>query len=154
MIIREASITYKNIVKIEVEPLDNPAKVVNYVERFIQFKEDYDPEVEHFFVISLDRKNKPKSIRIVTKGTATSSLVHPREVFRIAVIESASGIICVHNHPSGDPAPSRADIQITRQLREASKIMGIDLIDHIILGEKSGDPMNLGYYSFNDSGLI
>ena len=154
MIIREASITYKNIVKVKSEPVDSPEKAKAYVEKFIQFKDEYDPEVEHFFVIALDRKNKPKGIKIVTKGTATASLAHPREVFRFAVMESASAIICVHNHPSGDPAPSRADIQVTRQLREASKVLDIDLLDHVILGEKESDITQLGYYSFSNAGLI
>ena len=154
MIIREASITYKNIVKIETEQVDSPEKAKAYVEKFIQFKDDYDPEVEHFFVIALDRKNKPKGIRIVTNGTATASLVHPREVFRFAVMESATAIICAHNHPSGDPAPSQADIQVTRQLREAAKVLGIDLLDHVILGEKESDIMELGYYSFSNAGMV
>ncbi|HAY99875.1 MAG TPA: hypothetical protein DCY38_03715, partial [Opitutae bacterium] len=67
---------------------------------------------------------------------------------------SASGIIAVHNHPSGDPATSRADIQVTRQLRESAKVIGIDLLDHIIVGHKKHDPQGLGYYSFNEAGLI
>jgi DNA repair protein RadC len=89
----------------------------------------------------------------VTKGTATNCLVHPREVFREAIRHNASAIVAVHNHPSGDPAPSRADIQVTRQLRESAKIVGIELTDHIIIGYKPRDPQGLGYYSFNEAGL-
>lgn len=111
-------------------------------------------EVEHFWVLCLDRKNRLLRRIEVTKGTATNSLVHAREVFRDAIKLSATAIIAVHNHPSGDPAPSRADIHVTRQLREAAKVIGIDLIDHIIVGEASKDPNRLGYYSFNDAGLV
>ena len=110
-------------------------------------------EVEKFWTLCLNRKNRLIRRVEVTSGTATSSLVHPREVFRAAIAAGASAVIAVHNHPSGDPAPSRADIQITRQLREAAKTIGIDLLDHIIIGSKGSDPANLGYYSFNDAGL-
>jgi len=111
-------------------------------------------EVEHFWVLCLDRKNRLLRRVEVTRGTATNSLVHAREVFREAIKLSATAIIAVHNHPSGDPAPSRADIHVTRQLREAARIIGIDLTDHIIVGEPAKDPNRLGYYSFNDAGLV
>ncbi len=111
-------------------------------------------EIERFWVLCLDRKNRLLKRIEVTKGTATNCLAHPREVFREAIRLSASGIIAVHNHPSGDPAPSRADIQVTRQLRESAKIIGIDLLDHIIVGHKQHDPHGLGYYSFNEAGLV
>ena len=111
-------------------------------------------EVEKFWVLCLDRKNRLLRSIESTSGTATNSLVHPREVFREAIRLSASAIIAVHNHPSGDPAPSRADIKVTRQLREAAGVIGIDLLDHVILGQKSKDPQGFGYYSFNEAGLI
>lgn len=111
-------------------------------------------EVERFWVLCLDRKNRLLRRIEVTKGTATSCLAHPREVFREAIKISATAIIAVHNHPSGDPAPSRADIQVTRQLRESAKVIGIELIDHIIIGQRARDPQGLGYYSFNEAGLI
>lgn len=110
--------------------------------------------VEHFWALCLDRKNRLLRRVEVTKGTATNSLVHPREVFREAIKLSATAIIAVHNHPSGDPTPSRADIQVTRQLSEASKVIGIDLLDHIVVGECPKDPQGQGFYSFNDAGLI
>jgi DNA repair protein RadC len=111
-------------------------------------------EVEKFWVLCLDRKNRLLRRVEATSGTATSSLVHPREVFRHAIRLSASAVIVAHNHPSGDPAPSRADIQVTRQLREAAKVIGISFLDHIVLGRKNKDPQGLGHYSFNDAGLI
>lgn len=111
-------------------------------------------EIERFWVLCLDRKNRLLKRVEVTKGTATNCLAHPREVFREAIRLSAAAIIAVHNHPSGDPAPSRADIQVTRQLRESAKVIGIDLIDHIIVGNRGHDPQGIGYYSFNEAGLI
>ncbi len=128
---------------------DNPEVVARYLRSVA-----HGLEVEKFWTISLNRKNRLIKLVEVTSGTATASLVHPREVFREAIRVGAAAIIVAHNHPSGDPAPSRADIQVTRQLREAAKTVGIDLLDHVIIGNKGKDPMSLGYYSFNDGGLI
>lgn len=111
-------------------------------------------EVEKFWVLCLNRKNRLLKRVEVTSGTATNSLVHPREVFREAIREAASAIICVHNHPSGDPTPSAADIQVTRQLREASKTVSIDLLDHVIVGTAAKDPTGTGFYSFRAAGLV
>lgn len=111
-------------------------------------------EVEKFWVLCLNRKNNLIKRVEITSGTANSSLVHPREVFREAIRLGASAIIAVHNHPSGDPGPSSADIQVTRQLREAARTVSIDLHDHIIVGDKRVDPRGLGYYSFRESGLL
>ncbi len=111
-------------------------------------------EVEKFWVLCLNRKNMLIKRVEVTSGTASSSLVHPREVFREAIRVGALAIIAVHNHPSGDPGPSSADIQVTRQLREASKAVSIDLLDHVIIGDKRLDPRGLGYYSFQENGLL
>ncbi len=111
-------------------------------------------DVEKFWVLCLDRKNRLIRDIEVSSGTATSTLVHPREVFRGAIRCNATAVIVVHNHPSGDPAPSQADIQVTRQLKEAAKAIQIDFLDHIILGTKANDRQKIGYYSFNDTGLI
>ena len=110
--------------------------------------------VEKFWVLCLNRKNRLIKCVEVTSGTATSSLAHPREVFREAIRESATAVICAHNHPSGDPAPSSADIKITRQLRDAGQAVDILLLDHVILGNTSADPTGRGYYSFRESGLV
>ncbi|RKX35482.1 MAG: hypothetical protein DRP71_03305 [Verrucomicrobia bacterium] len=110
--------------------------------------------VEKFWVLCLNRKNRLMRLHEATSGTATSSLVHPREVFREAIRAGASAVICAHNHPSGDPAPSSADIQVTRQLRDASKVIDIDLLDHIVIGRRESDPAGLGFYSFREAGLL
>ena len=110
--------------------------------------------VEKLWVLCLNRKNRLIKRVEVTSGTATGSLVHPREVFRPAIREAATAVICVHNHPSGDPAPSSADLQVTRRLREAAQAVDIELIDHLILGNPAGDPAGRGYYSFREAGLL
>jgi DNA repair protein RadC len=111
-------------------------------------------EVEKFWVLCLDRKNRLLRRVEITSGTASTTLAHPREVFREAIREAASAVVCAHNHPSGDPTPSTADIKITRQLTEAAKTVDIQLIDHVIVGRPGADPRGLGYYSFRDAGLV
>jgi DNA repair protein RadC len=111
-------------------------------------------QVEKFWVLCLNRKNRLIKQVEVTSGTATAALAHPREVYREAIRQAASGIVCVHNHPSGDPAPSTADIHVTRQLREAARTVDIELLDHVIVGNASADPAGLGFYSFRSAGLL
>lgn len=110
--------------------------------------------VEKFWVLCLNRKNRLLKRVEVTSGTATSSLAHPREVFREAIRQGATAVVCVHNHPSGDPAPSAADVQVTRQLRDAAKAVDIELLDHVIVGRAGADPQGRGYYSFREAGVI
>lgn len=102
---------------------------------------------EHFRVMYLDRKGGLLAWEDVSVGGLHSSIVHPREVFKTAVKKSAASLILVHNHPSGDPTPSPEDIEITRRLIEAGKIMGIEVLDHVIIGESS-------YSSLKAKGLI
>lgn len=111
-------------------------------------------EVEKFWVLCLNRKNRLIKRVEVSSGSATAALAHPREVFRAAIRESACAVVCVHNHPSGDPAPSKADYEVTRLLREAARTIDIDLIDHVIVGRSSVDPAGLGYFSFRAIGMI
>ena len=111
-------------------------------------------EVEKFWVLCLSRRNRLKKRVEVTSGIATAALAHPREVFRSAIAASAAAVICAHNHPSGDPSPSAADIHLTRQLREAARAVDIDLLDHVIVGRKATDPLGRGHYSFREAGLL
>lgn len=90
---------------------------------------------EVFGILILNTKNKIVAVHEISRGTLNSSSVHPREVFKPAVLHNAAAIICFHNHPSGDPEPSRDDIEVTKRLVEAGKIMGIEVLDHIIVGE-------------------
>jgi DNA repair protein RadC len=128
-----------------VEALDTSVKAADYISDAF----DGDPTVEWFIVIPLSRKNMPFGRVLLTKGTASNCLVNPREVLRPCILCNASGFIVAHNHPSGDTAPSRADIQVTRQLREAAKTMGIEFLDHIIVGDPDSE-----IYSFNEAGLV
>lgn len=111
-------------------------------------------QIEKFWVLCLNRKNRLIKQVEVSSGIANAALAHPREVFRAAIRESASAIICVHNHPSGDPAPSSADLQMTRQLRDAAKAVDIQLSDHVIIGRVECDPLARGHYSFRQGGLL
>ena len=93
-----------------------------------------DMTKEYFILLNLDTKNKVVSRQVISIGSLNANIVHPREVFKAAILASAAHIIVLHNHPSGDPVPSREDIEITNRLREAGKILGIDLLDHVIIG--------------------
>lgn len=102
---------------------------------------------EHFRVIYLDRKGGMLEMQDISVGGLHSSIVHPREVFKVAVKKSAASLILVHNHPSGDPTPSQEDVEITRRLIEAGNIMGISVLDHIVIGDNT-------YCSLKSKGLI
>ena len=102
---------------------------------------------ECFWSLLLDSKNRILRVLRVSEGSLTSSLVHPREVFRPAIQEGAARVLFVHNHPSGDPAPSQEDIQITRRLVQTGRIVGIRALDHVIIGAHK-------YFSFADQGLL
>ena len=91
--------------------------------------------VERFGVLSLDAKNRLIRTRIVSVGTVEESFAHPREIYREAAIASAQKVVIFHNHPSGDPTPSEDDVTLTRRLFEAGQIMGIELVDHVVLGD-------------------
>lgn len=90
---------------------------------------------EHFVAILLDTKNGVISVEEISIGCLDGSLVHPRELFKVAIQKSAAAIIIAHNHPSGDPSPSRDDIKTTERLQQAAKIIGISLLDHIVIGD-------------------
>ena len=106
-----------------------------------------DKKQEYFYCVYVDTKGKYIDKKCLFIGTINSSVVHPREVFKEAYLLSANGIICVHNHPSGDSSPSKEDISITKKLKEISIIHGIKLIDHIIVGKGN-------YFSFFDNNML
>jgi len=93
-----------------------------------------DRAQEHFVVLALDARNQVTATSVVSVGTLTSNLVHPREVFRFAIATPCAAIIVAHNHPSGDTTPSQEDIAITKRLKDAGELMGIEVLDHIIVG--------------------
>jgi len=103
---------------------------------------------EHFVCCHLDNKNKLLCIETVSVGSLTASVVHPREVFKSALLSSAAALIVLHNHPSGDPEPSREDLDITRRLKEGAELLGLRLLDHVIIGHSGR------YVSLADRGLF
>lgn len=149
MKIYEAKLQYSLVKECATKPLDSPDKVYGYIRDAF----DTNPMQESVWVICLNRKNHPLGRTMVSLGTLNGSLVNPPEIFRIAILAHASAIIVVHNHPSGDPSPSAADIKVTRNLREAGITMNINLLDHLISGDPKSDPKGIGYYSFQDAGL-
>ncbi len=102
---------------------------------------------EHFVCLFLNTKNQVIGKDTIFIGSLNASIVHPREVFRRAIQRASAAVICLHNHPSGDPSPSAEDRNVTKRLQEAGKLLGIDVLDHIIIGEQS-------FYSMKENGLM
>jgi DNA repair protein RadC len=101
---------------------------------------------EYFIVAHLDGKNRIVAIDLSSIGSLNQSIVHPREIYKTALLSSAAAIICIHNHPTGDPSPSGEDLEVTRRLKEAGQLLGVKLLDHIIIGDY--------YYSFAENGHL
>jgi DNA repair protein RadC len=115
---------------------------------FEAFRQHFEPlEREQFVAVLLDGKNRILGFNIVSTGSLTAALVHPREVFKPAILASAAAIVLVHNHPSGDPEPSAEDRAITERLKQAGELVGIRVLDHVVIGEDS-------YRSFAELNLI
>lgn len=126
----------KNLVNIK---MDTPEKIYNYMKNEVEGKNQ-----EYFYAIYLDSKKNLIDKKLLFIGTLNKSIVHPREIFKYAYLLSASSIICVHNHPSGDTIPSKEDLNLTKALVEIGKMQGINIIDHIIIGKN--------YYSLYQNG--
>jgi len=136
--VKEDSVLY------EVSVIKSPAEVYQAAKQLLALHEE--PE-EHFCILCLNAKNKIVGVHTISIGSLTASIVHPREVFKAAMLNNASGIICLHNHPSGDPEPSEEDIGITKRLVEVGELMGIRVLDHVIIGEQE-------YLSMKERGLM
>ncbi len=128
-------------VKEEGVRIQSPVDVVPLIQHYANRKQ------EHFISISLNGANEVMNIRVVTIGLIDKSHVHPREVFADILVERASAVIVAHNHPSGSLTPSREDMAVTKQLKEAGDLLGIKLLDHIIFSRR-------GYYSFLEHGEL
>ena len=151
MRVYEASIKYHLVSSLPAaRVLNSPALVAEYMRGAF----DESPVQESVWVIAVNRRNKPIARSMVSLGTSTSTLVAPSDVFRYLILQAATGFILSHNHPSGDPSPSAADIQLTRAMREAANLMQITFLDHVIIGDASDDPLQRGFYSFREAGLI
>jgi DNA repair protein RadC len=126
-----------------------PSEVASYMSGAF----DGFPDQERVWVVLLNCRNRPIGRQLVTVGTATNALCAARECFRGAIIGGATAIVLVHNHPSGDPTPSAADIRFTRQMMDSGKVVDINVLDHVIIGEAIHDPCGRGIYSFREAGM-
>lgn len=127
--------------------VDSPTKLYEIMQKILLRESEADRNKEHLWTISLDPANRIINIELVSLGTAGKTIVEPTDVFSIPLQKQAVKLIIVHNHPSGELAPSEADKDITDRLIQVGRITNVELIDHIIISEES-------YYSFNDNGLI
>lgn len=135
--IREGSILYNT------RKILSPSDAVDLGKYFLE-----DADREKLIACCMDTKNQPISINIVSIGSLNSSIVHPREVFKVAILSNAASILIFHNHPSGNTEPSQEDINITKRLKEAGKLIGIELLDHIIIGSEGK------YCSLKENGTL
>lgn len=123
--VKERSETY------DVRKVKEPKDIYTLIKRFLD-----DADREKLYVICFDTKNQPTNISLISIGSLNSSIVHPREVFKVAILSNAASIALAHNHPSGDISPSREDILITERIKRAGEMIGINLLDHIIIGDE------------------
>lgn len=132
---------------------DTPEKAAEYWRTVIAIQAHYCADQEQFYVLCLNTRRRITGHVLIALGTLDSVVVHPREVFRAAVITGSSGIVIMHNHPSGCATPSEADIKVTRDLIRAGQIIKIDVIDHVIIGETTETDLR-GWTSLRERGYF
>ena len=135
---------------------DSPEAFMDYWRNTIAAQPDYEPDKESLVVIILNTRLYPFAWHRVSLGSGNETIAHPRDILRPAIIGAAYGFVLSHNHPSGDPSPSRADRELTKRVAESSSLMQIELIDHIIATDPGRHDPSLTdeYFSFRESGLI
>lgn len=134
-------------INMKVETIYN-VKITNTSKVFEYYKDKFkEKSQEYFYAIYLDNNKRIIKEKLLYMGTINQTLIHPMDIFKEAYLSSAISIVCIHNHPSGNVLPSKNDIEITNNLRNIGKLMGIEIIDHIIIGQNN-------YYSFYENGLI
>lgn len=131
---------------------DSPEKIYDFYKSIVENDPGYEVEKEHVVAICLNTRLTVTGWHMVSVGSLSECTCYPREIFRPVIAKCSHGFILAHNHPSGDPSPSQADEQITRRIREASDLLKISLIDHLIIGEPA--PGRTPYYSFREAGLV
>lgn len=134
------------IVSRERAVVKTPADVGRHLKKLLKMEDAISRDREHFWVIILNTRNRIKLVELVSLGTLNASLVHPREVYRRAIKTGAFALIIAHSHPSGDCEPSEDDISLTKRLVEAGSIIGVEILDHVIIGNT--------ILSFKEKGLI
>ena len=136
--------------KMTKKPMTTPGAIAELFFSVLQTDNEIDQNKEYFWIMGLDTKHHIKYIELVSLGTLNSSLIRPLETYRLAISQGVERIVGVHNHPSGDPESSSQDIATTRQLVQSGKVIGIELLDHIIIG----DTKERRFYSFREQGLM
>lgn len=132
----------------EMQICEQPQQVADYWRLHIATHQYFNPDCECFVVLLLNTRRRIKGHHLVTIGTMDTLLVHPREVFSVAVAMKAAFIVLIHNHPSGDSTPSEADIKVTRDLIRAGQLMKIEITDHVIMGNPNFCSLRaLGYFA-------
>jgi hypothetical protein len=137
----------------EMQVCDTPDKAAAYWRAHITAHPCFNPDVESFVVLLVNTRRKIQGHCLISTGTLDTILVHPREVFRPAVIGAAAAIVLMHNHPSGDPTPSEADIKVTRDLIRAGQLLKIEALDHVIIGQPDSDGSR-GWASLRELGYF
>jgi DNA repair protein RadC len=132
----------------EVTAIVSPEEAVDYWRRVVEKRSWYQSNREHVITIHLDAKNRATGHHLVGVGTANECLAHPRDIFAAALCASASSVILMHNHPSGDPEPSRADITLTNAVKSGGELLHVRLTDHVIVGSPNK------YFSFREFGIL
>jgi DNA repair protein RadC len=136
-----------------IQLCDTPEKIADYWTRHIKTHPYYTSDREYFVVVFLNTRRKVKGHTLVSIGLLDTILVHPREVFRAAIVASSSAVVLAHNHPSGDPTPSDADLKVTRDLIRAGQLLKIEVIDHVIMGSPSPEQPR-GFMSLRELGYF
>jgi DNA repair protein RadC len=126
---------------------DTPQSAADYWRAHIATSPYFNPEVESLVVLLLNTKYRVRGHHVVSIGSLNESIAHPREMFRAAIIGAAYCIVLLHNHPSGDPSPSQADMRLTRRIVEAGDLLQIKVLDHVIVGHQQ-------HYSLREAGLV
>lgn len=134
-LVKEKSFLYKN------RTVSDPKEAYSLIKDILQ-----DEDREKLIACYLNTKNQPVAINVISVGSLNSSIIHPREIFKAAILCNSASFILFHNHPSGNPDPSLEDIQATKRIKECGKLMGIEMLDHIIIGDEA-------YYSMIEKGL-
>ena len=135
------------------ELCDTPEKVYNYWKTVIETP-TFNMDQENFVVLCLNTRKRVTGWFHVAMGTLDQVVIHAREVFRGAIVNNSATIILIHNHPSGDPTPSEADIRVTRDLRKSGEILKIEVVDHVIIGEQNPSVNPRGYCSLRELGYF
>jgi DNA repair protein RadC len=126
---------------------DTPDKAADYWRMHVAANPYFNPECECLAVLLLNTRRRVKGHHLVSIGTQDTLLVHPREIFRVAIITAASAVVVMHNHPSGESTPSEADIKVTRDLIRAGQLLKMELLDHVIIGNGNRTSLReLGYF--------